>query len=172
MTEARIWKTDGFVDNDPWQLIDADAPLNLSDDRRLIVALERYLELSDEIRQHAGRIGVQVLPADDVSRLAPHLSDLPLIAVTFPAFNDGRAYSQASLLRARHGFRGEIRAVGDVLIDQVALMLRCGIDSFAVSNPVALKRLAEGRLPGIDTHYQPATKPARAVGTFSWRHAS
>ena len=96
MTETRIWKTDGFVDNDPWRLIDADTPLNLDADMRPIVALERYLELPDEIRQHADRIGVQVSPADDVSQLAPYLGDLALIAVTFPAFNDGRAYSQAS----------------------------------------------------------------------------
>ena len=92
-----------------------------------------------------------------------------MIAVTFPAFSDGRAYSQASLARSRYGYAGELRATGDVLIDQVPLMLRCGINSFAVSNPVAIRRLAEGRLPGIDSYYQPATQPARAAGTYSWR---
>ena len=93
-------------------------------------------------------LAVLVEPADDVSKLAPHLDRLALVAVAFPAFNDGRAFSHAALLRTRHGYRGEIRAVGDVLIDQIPLMLRCGIDSFAVSDAVALKRLEEGRLTG------------------------
>ncbi len=70
--------------------------------------------------------------------------------------------SHASLLRDRLGYANELRAVGDVLIDQVPLMLRCGFDSFAVSNATALKRLAEKRLPGIDVHYQPAARASKA----------
>jgi len=56
-----------------------------------------------------------------------------------------------------------------VLIDQIPLMLRCGIDSFLVRNPTALGRLAKNRLPGIDTYYQPAAVPTRAAGGYSWR---
>lgn len=55
------------------------------------------------------------------------------------------------------------------LIDQIPLMLRCGVDSFAVSNATALKRLAESRLPGIDNHYQPTARPSQDVGSYSWR---
>ena len=169
MTDTRIWKTAGFVEDDPWRLIDADTPLEDEIDRRPVLTVERYLDLPEETRR-SGRIGVQLSPADDPALLAPYVADLPLIAVSFPAFNDGRAYSQASLLRSRYGFGGELRAVGDVLIDQVPLMLRCGIDSFAVSNPVALRRLAEGRLPGINSHYQPAAVPSQPEGKLSWRH--
>lgn len=171
MTEIRLWKTGGFVIDDPWRIVDDGAPVDGNANDRPVVALDRFLDLP-EAKRREGRIGVVLSPADDVSRLESDLRHLTLIALTFPAFSDGRAYSQASLLRSRHGYAGELRATGDVLIDQVPLMLRCGIDSFAVSNPVAIRRLAENRLPGIDSYYQRATKPAPATGTYSWRHAS
>ena len=113
--------------------------------------------------------GVLIKPADDVLKLEPYLYRLEIVAVAFPAFNDGRAFSHASLLRSRLNFTGEVRAVGDVLIDQIPLMLRCGIDSFAVTNATALKRLAENRLPGIANHYQPAARASADVGSYSWR---
>lgn len=171
MTETRLWKIDGFVADDPWKIVDAETDLDSETNESLVVPLARFLELTESDRR-SGRIGVVLAPEDDVSALEPYISDLALIAVTFPAFSDGRAYSQASLARSRYGYAGELRATGDVLIDQVPLMLRCGIDSFAVSNPVAIRRLAEDRLPGIDSYYQPATQPARAAGTYSWRHVS
>ena len=59
--------------------------------------------------------------------------------------------------------------LANVLIDQIPLMLRCGIDSFAVTNGTALRRLAENRLPGIDNHYQPTARPSEGVGSYSWR---
>lgn len=170
MSETRIWKTDGFAADDPWQVVgEEDIPQTIESNAKILLPLARYLELSDDLRR-PGSTGVIVSPDDDVSRLEPHLEKLALIAVTFPAFNDGRAYSQASLLRSRLGFGGELRATGDVLIDQVPLMLRCGIDSFAVSDTTAIRRLAEGRLPGISAHYQPAATPSRAAGSYAWRH--
>lgn len=172
MTEAKLWKPGGFVTDDAWRTITGDEAIDSSEaNARLLVPLDRYIELPDGQKQ-PDRVGVLLSPADDVSRLEPFLPALELIAVTFPAFNDGRAYSQASLLRSRYGFDREIRATGDVLIDQVPLMLRCGIDSFAVTNPTAIKRLGENRLPGIDAYYQPASKPSRQTGTYSWRRAS
>lgn len=170
MTETKVWKTDGFVSDDPWHLVDDATEIGESNERP-VVSLHRFLQLTEEQRR-SGRIGVWLAPADDVSELEADLAHLSLIALTFPAFSDGRAYSQASLLRSRHGYQGELRATGDVLIDQVPLMQRCGIDSFAVSNPVAIRRLEGNRLPGISSYYQPATVAARTVGTYSWRHAS
>jgi uncharacterized protein (DUF934 family) len=170
MSEPKLWKTDGFVNDDPWRTIGEEEALPAPDSStRPLVPLSRYLDLTDDEKRSA-IIGVILLPDDDVSLLAPHLQDLALIAVTFPAFNDGRAYSQASLLRSRLGFSGELRAIGDVLIDQIPLMLRCGIDSFTVSNDTAARRLSEGRLPGISAHYQPAATPSRATGSYAWRH--
>lgn len=79
-----------------------------------------------------GPVGIVLMPTDDPLALAGRLDGLAVIAVEFAKFSDGRGYSIATLLRSRLGFKGEIRAVGDVLIDQLFAMARCGIDSFAL----------------------------------------
>lgn len=76
--------------------------------------------------------GIVLMPTDDPLTLAGHLDGISVIAVEFAKFSDGRGYSIATLLRSRLGFKGEIRAVGDVLIDQLFAMARCGINSFAL----------------------------------------
>lgn len=165
---TKIWKETGFVTDDPW-VIETEEQKAGSNEKP-VVGMAAFLEsaAADGTRD----VGVLVNPADDVRRLEPYLERIALIAVAFPAFNDGRAFSHASLLRSRLGFKGEIRAVGDVLIDQVPLMIRCGIDSFAVSNATAIRRLGEGRLPGIDNQYQPAAKPSADPKSYSWRRVA
>ncbi len=158
---TKIWNESGFVTDDPWVIETEETKAGSNE--KAILGLDAFLA-SDETG-----LGVLINPADDVRKLEGHLDRLALIAVAFPAFNDGRAFSHASLIRARLDFKGEVRAVGDVLIDQIPLMLRCGIDSFAVSNATALKRLAENRLPGIDNHYQPTARASQDVGSYSWR---
>lgn len=79
-----------------------------------------------------GDIGVWLLPTDDPAELAADIGTLPLIAVEFPKFTDGRGYSTARLLRERHGFTGELRAIGDVLRDQLFALEQCGFDAFAL----------------------------------------
>ena len=76
--------------------------------------------------------------------IVPLLDDLSLVALAFPAFNDGRSFSKAELLRSRHHFEGPIRATGQVLVDQLPHMLRLGFTEFEVSHPVLIKR-ARGR---------------------------
>lgn len=93
---------------------------------------------------------------------------MPLIALQFPAFNDGRSYSKAEILR-REGFAGELRAVGDVLIDQAALMLRTGFDSLQVTNKVAQSRLGENRLVDTPGYYQPGRGSVPEEAGFAWR---
>lgn len=161
----RLWRETGFVENDPW-VIETDE-VKASSEQRPLLSLDALISKADESNDVG--LGVIVTPFDDVGRLEPYLSRLEIIAVSFPAFNDGRAFSQASLLRSRLGYANELRAVGDVLIDQIPLMLRVGIDSFAVSNPTALKRLEERRLPGIPHYYQPTAQPAEGGETYSWR---
>ncbi|MGQ3214394.1 MAG: DUF934 domain-containing protein [Shinella sp.] len=162
---TKIWNESGFVTDDPWVVETEETKAGSNE--KVILGLDDFLAKvsgTDETD-----LGVLINPADDVRKLEGHLGRLALVAVAFPAFNDGRAFSHASLLRARLGFSREVRAVGDVLIDQIPLMLRCGIDSFAVTNATALKRLAENRLPGIDNHYQPTARPSEEVGSYSWR---
>jgi len=78
---------------------------------------------------------VRVEPGEDARELLPHIGRLSLIEVNFPAYTDGRGYSAARILREA-GYAGELRAVGDVLIDQIAYMRRCGFDSFKPDHPL------------------------------------
>ena len=118
-------------------------------DAALLVPLQAWLAHRDTLRTRHARLGVLLAPSDDPAELAADLDALQLVAVGFPAFTDGRGYSIARLLRERHGWRGELRAVGEVLRDQLFYMSRCGFDSFA---------LAEG---------EPAQEALRHFTTFS-----
>ena len=110
---------------------------------------------------------VRVEPGDDARELIPHLDRLALVEVNFPAFGDGRGYSSARILREA-GYAGEIRAVGDVLVDQVAYMRRCGFDSFEPDAPLDESDLetALSRWPEV---YQPAADARTPI--WSKRHA-
>jgi uncharacterized protein (DUF934 family) len=165
MAMTKIWRENGFVANDPW-IIETDE-LKATEEQKPLLSLDALIAKAEESNDVG--LGVLIKPADDVTRLEPYLDRLEIIAVAFPAFNDGRAFSHASLLRERLGYTNELRAVGDVLIDQIPLMLRVGIDSFAVTNETALKRLSEQRLPGIPHHYQPTARHAEGGQAYSWR---
>lgn len=91
-------------------------------------------------------------PDDEPEELAPWLAGLSLIALEFPSFRDGRAYSQAYLLRSRLGWQGELRAVGDVLRDQLSHMRQCGFDAFAVREDKSAADALKG-LNGISVLY-------------------
>jgi uncharacterized protein (DUF934 family) len=118
---TKIWRETGFVENDPW-VIETEE-LKAGEGQKPLLSLEELIAKADESNDVG--FGVLIKPADDVRKLEPYLYRLELVAVAFPAFNDGRAFSHASLLRERLGYTNELRAVGDVLIDQVPLMLRC-----------------------------------------------
>ncbi|WP_420960231.1 DUF934 domain-containing protein [Brucella sp. IR073] len=164
--EKRLWARDGFRD-DPY--IEAASLEEAGDAPAVILPLAAWLGLDDDIRRTSNRrIGVTVAPGESIDPLIHKLDTIPLIALQFPAFNDGRSYSKAQILRERHGFQGELRAVGDVLIDQVVLMLRAGFDTLQVANPIALKRLAAHDLRDTPGYYQPGRGSAK-TGGYSWR---
>lgn len=96
----------------------------------LLVPLAVWLARRDELLRRDSPLGVRLDPADDPAVLAADLPRLALVAVHFPKFADGRGYSIAYLLRRRLGYRGELRAVGDVLRDQVFYLARSGFDAF------------------------------------------
>ena len=108
-------------------------------------------------------------PGDRLDQIVDLLGDLSLVALAFPAFNDGRSFSKAELLRSRHRFDGALRATGQVLVDQLPHMLRVGFDEFEVSDPVLIRRLEKGDVSGIDLHYQPAATASANAGKYSWR---
>ena len=83
----------------------------------------------DSFLDQSNATAVRIEPGDDARDLIPHLERLALVEVNFPAFGDGRGYSSARILREA-GYGGELRAVGEVLVDQIAYMRRCGFDAF------------------------------------------
>ncbi|MBL8552512.1 MAG: DUF934 domain-containing protein [Hyphomonadaceae bacterium] len=123
---------DGAVRNDPWLFL-SDEPIPSAGD--IVVPLARAEEAARLNRR--GRLGVRVAPADQVEALQPILKKVALVAVDFPAFRDGRGFSSARLLRDRFDFKGELRATGAVLEDQIFYLIRCGFDSFEVATPHA-----------------------------------
>jgi len=123
------------------------------------VTLDAFLDQSNAT-------AVRLEPDDDARALIPFLDRLTLIEVAFPKYRDGRGYSAARILREA-GYQGELRAQGDVLVDQIAFMRRCGFDSFAPEsslNPDAVARA----LDNYDHAYQGAAD--RVVPIWKLRH--
>ena len=152
---SKIWTKNGFQSENEWGFLSEGA---------------EYLSIEDAKGSSESNLVVRIEPADDVHDLSEKLENVALIAVNFPAFNDGRAFSHAALLRDRLGYKGEIRAFGQVLLDQVPLMLRCGIDSFEVNDEATIKHLDAGRIPGIEHHYQPSMNEPAKANSYSWRY--
>jgi uncharacterized protein (DUF934 family) len=107
---------------------DAEIPA----DSAILISAARFMGDPEALSQRAGRTGVIWPNNRDVDDIVPYLDRVAVIALAFPTFRDGRAYSQARLLRERHGYRGELRATGQVLRDQFLFMLRAGFDAFEV----------------------------------------
>ena len=101
----------------------------------IIVSADRFLADANELADRSDAVGVIWPNSRSVAELEPHLARLALIALVFPAYKDGRAYSQARMLRERYGYRGEVRATGQVLRDQFVFLMRSGFDAFEVVKP-------------------------------------
>ena len=130
----------GKVISDAFVLV-ADDDL-IPADAAILISAARFLADAEALSRRAGKIGVIWPNQRDVDDLVPWLDRLAVIALVFPTFRDGRAYSQARLLRERHGFRGELRATGQVLRDQFVFMLRAGFDAFEVKKPADAEAFA------------------------------
>ncbi len=109
------------------------------------VTLDAFLDQSNAT-------AVRIESGEDVRSLLPYLDRLALIEISFPVFGDGRGYSAAQILR-ENGYDGELRAAGDVLIDQLAYLRRCGFDSFAPEKPIDAAT-AERALARYENVYQ------------------
>ena len=114
--------------------------LHLDDQAQLIagnctVSLARWQAEHDTLNQHEAGLGLRLSGDDPLEEIVPDLSHFSLIVLMFSAFTDGRCYSFARLLRDRYGFKGEIRAQGDILHDQLFYMTQCGINSFEMAEP-------------------------------------
>ncbi|MBL8381202.1 MAG: DUF934 domain-containing protein [Burkholderiales bacterium] len=115
---------------DTWTLLREANPVPAHGD--IIVPLALWLTQRGALGRRSGRTGVWLAPSDDPAALAADCERLPLIAIDFPQFTDGRGYSIARLLRERHGFAGELRAIGDIGRDQLFYLARVGFNAFVL----------------------------------------
>lgn len=161
-----LWKN-GQFETDIYKLAGDEEALP---DGAVIVSLKRFLAGKEELAARNTPVGVVLQPADNIELLADALPDLPLLALAFPKFGDGRAFSLARIARERYGFTGELRAVGDILFDRIAYMIRCGFDALDISNAPTIAALEAGKLPVSHKRYQPTGGDgAKADKLKPWR---
>ena len=127
----------------------------LPGDGPVLVSAARFLGDPEALLKRAGKVGVIWPNNRDVDDLVPYLERLAMVALVFPTFRDGRAYSQARLLRERYGYDGELRATGQVLRDQFVFMLRAGFDAFDVRKQADAEAFGE-TARRYTVFYQPA----------------
>ena len=156
----------GLVD-DPWLFVQDEEPL--PEAGAVIVTLARWQANRDQLAARPTPLGLRLKSDQPPSLIAGDIERFDIIALEFPKFTNGRAYSSARLLRERYGFRGELRAVGNVLRDQLAFMRRCGFDSYEIPPQVDAAAWLSS-LGGISVVYQPATDERASVLTL--RHGT
>ncbi|PVZ19852.1 MULTISPECIES: DUF934 domain-containing protein [unclassified Pseudomonas] len=128
----RIIKNGQVVD-ETWHLLPKDATLDvLTNCDDYIVPLALWREHAHALKARDGGLGVWLDSDEEAEEIGECVGEFQVIALNFPAFTDGRNYSNARLLRDRYQFKGELRAIGDVLRDQLFYLHRCGFDAFAL----------------------------------------
>lgn len=126
---------------DPWQLLEPAAEGSqpgIPPHGDIIVPLVTWMEQRAALLARNGRLGVWLDSDEEPALIADELQHFAVVAVNFPQYTDGRGYSIARLLRERHNWRGELRAIGDVQRDQLFYLARCGFDAFALREGEAL----------------------------------
>lgn len=158
---------DGHLVEDPWRVIDDATPVPANEP--VIVSLARFQAERQALLARLAPLGVKLRNTDAVDALAGVLDRLDLITLEFPKFSDGRAYSQARSLRERLGYAGELRAAGDVLVDQALFMRRCGFDAYELADAARASRFVEA-FRTFSVFYQPTgdgRAPASALRRFA-----
>ena len=166
-----LFKNDRFVADDWRQLREGEYAPPAG---HVIFTLDWWLQERDSFAGSNTPLGLRLEPDARLDEIADDVSRFALIVVNFPKFGDGRGFSQARLLRERLGFRGELRATGDVLFDQLQALQRCGFDAFEIADPATLRALEAGKRPATTHAYQPGLSAEEKAATRSraWRIAA
>ena len=141
----------GMIEDDWQQLDDGEV---IRGRTGVIVSLGRLEREWKQLKSLPVKLGVLLEPTSDVGNLKPYLDHIKIVLLPFAVFSDGRAFSQARLLRGRYAFKGDIRAIGDVIPDQLQFMQRCGFNQFEISEQEDLQ-LAIRAFTEITLSYQP-----------------
>lgn len=147
---------DGCVVNDYWVLVKEASNagiLNALPGRSLIVPLDFWQLFREELEDFSGEVTVWLNSNENINQIAKELVSLPLIALNFPVFSDGRPYTNARELRESLGYSGEVRAIGDVLRDQLYYMSRCGFNAFSLRSDQDIEE-SLGAFDDFQTGYQ------------------
>lgn len=131
---------DGVIVDNEWQLL--EKPEDASTDvpaGKVIVHLSVWQQQKDQLKQRSD-VGVWLDNVDTADLLGDEAQLLPLVAVNFPGFMDGRGFSAARLLRDRYGFTGELRAIGNFIRDQLCYLKRCGVNSFDCNEEIDIEK--------------------------------
>jgi len=132
------------------------------DEKGVIVTLARFQGERDNLFAHRNLVGVRLASNENPTVLKADLHRLAVVVLEFPKFRDGRAFSWARMLRTRFDYKGEIRATGDFLLDQLAFMARTGIDAFEVRQDVTLEQFHHA-MTEISHPYQPAADGKKTI---------
>ncbi len=143
----------GAVTEDNWTVL--QMPVETIPQGNILLPLKYWLEQSAELDGQAGLVGVWLDSDEEVEALADDLAQLPVVALNFPKFVDGRGFSSARLLRDRYDYKGEIRAIGNVIQDQLFILQRCGFSQFCLADNVDLEAAAKS-LNDFSDSYQTA----------------
>ena len=136
-------------------LVDASGAAEIPAEGPVIVSLDQWKAHRDELLKRGAPLGIRLHSDQPPELIAGDLPHFTVVALEFPKFRDGRAYSYARLLRERYGFKGELRAVGDVLLEQLFFMLRTGFDAFEIDSADPLKDYRTA-VADFSVWYQPA----------------
>ncbi len=128
----KILKDQQLTDN-TWTFIPdgtdlPDKPIDIT------ISLKRWLQEQGILKKYPGKLGIRLNPEDSVDSLPPTIKNAKLIEINFPTFTDGRGFSLAKILRTHFNYKGEIRAVGQFMLDQIYYLSRVGVNAFALEN--------------------------------------
>lgn len=135
--------------------VDASGAETIPSAGPVIVSLDQWKAHREELVGRGTPVGIRLRSDQPPELVAEDLAQFAVVALEFPKFRDGRAYSYARLLRERYGFKGELRAVGEVLLEQLFFMLRTGFDAFEIDSADPLRDYRTA-LADFSVWYQPA----------------
>jgi len=148
---------DGSIVDNSWQLVSADS--ETVPEGNVLLSVRHWQGSRQTLSNHVGEIGLWLDSHEEIEPLADEIVDIPVIAINFPKFVDGRGFSAARLLRERYGYRGELRAIGQIIRDQLFLMQRCGFNAFQFSSEIDLAEASKSLCDFTDAYQVAVDQP-------------
>lgn len=153
---AQLLKDAQIIDNH-WTRVDNDTDALPSGD--IVVHHATWQQRHAELNDHQGAVGVWFDGNEEIENFVDSIINVPLIAINFPKFVDGRGFSIARLLRERYGYTGELRAIGHFIRDQLFLLQRCGFNAFQFDHDIDLQQAAKSLTDFTDSYQVAVDQP-------------